>query len=216
MSASDFSRHVYEVQRSDQAVVLSDAASRRYFKPFLGVEKSVASASREVGCSVETMAYRVKTFVAADLLRLTRVEKRRGRPIKHYRSVADVFFLPLAVMPFTDVEEMLQAQSKPWIEFLLREIAHAIQQAKEVGQYLYRDSVGEVWFSGSPPSETLDSASKVAAVFDSFGELHLTNEEAQNLKQALSRIFTSYSEKSADSRASTKRFGYGVIFTSLR
>ena len=214
MLGADFSREIYEIETEEQASILFNVAGRRYFEPFLGRENNIASASREVGCSVETMTYRVKKFLASGFLAVTRMETRQGRAIKYYRSVADVFFLPLSIMPYADVEEMLEVQSRIWVESLVHGIAGALSQENDLGQYLYRDLNGEVWFSGSSPSKKSDDSYE-SVVFDSFGELFLTNEEAMALRKALIDVLLLYSSKSIPSRDNIKRFGYGILFTPL-
>lgn len=203
------------MEREDQAAILANPKSRRYFEPFLGRENSVASASRELNCSVETMTYRTKTFLQADLLKVVHDQKRRGRSIKHYRAVADVFFLPFVNMGQADVRETLQMQYSNRLEPLVAGIARVVDKSQTTGQYFYCDPEGEVWLSGSPPEKQPQSVSEMATALDAFGELHLTKEQATQLKQELSTLVDRYLELSKSKQKETQHFGYGLLLASL-
>ena len=84
----------HTVSDPEQARLLSNRESFRFFEPFVARELSATGAAEEVGCALDTMLYRIKTFVRAGLLQVSRLEKRAGRPIKHYRSVYDAYFIP--------------------------------------------------------------------------------------------------------------------------
>jgi hypothetical protein len=101
-----------EVRDPEQARLLTDPESFRYFGPFLAKDCTVYQAAKELGCNVDTMLYRVKTFVEADLLKIVETGSRRGRPIKVYRSSADAYFVPFAVTPFEDIEASIKQQFK--------------------------------------------------------------------------------------------------------
>jgi hypothetical protein len=88
---------------------LSDPESFRYFEPFIARDRTVKEAAEAVGCNLDTMLYRVRKFLNAGLLKVTRVEKRAGRPIKHYRSTSEAFFVPFEVTPYAELEERLEA-----------------------------------------------------------------------------------------------------------
>ena len=48
-----------------------------------------------MGCSLNTMLYRIKTLLLrAGLLEVVREEPRKGRAVKIYRSVHDAYFIP--------------------------------------------------------------------------------------------------------------------------
>ncbi len=100
----------YEVHDPLQARLLTHPVSKEFFKPFLARERTVSQTAAELGRSVSATLYRVKTFLRAGLLYVAREEKRSGRPIKHYRSVADAFLIPSETTPYAGLEERLSAQ----------------------------------------------------------------------------------------------------------
>ena len=68
----------YTVTDTAQARLLTEPRSRDFFKPFLARERSASQAAEELGCSLNTLLYRIKTFLQADLLHVTRQERRAG------------------------------------------------------------------------------------------------------------------------------------------
>ena len=53
----------HTVTDAEQARLLSNPASFRFLEPFVARERSVTAAAAEVGCSLDTMLYRVKTML---------------------------------------------------------------------------------------------------------------------------------------------------------
>ncbi len=193
----------FTVQDAEQARLLSDVKTRAYFEPFLAREMSVSAAAREVGCSLHAMLYRVRVFVGAGLLRVTREEARAGRSIKHYRSAHDAYYIPLEITPYAELEERLRAQFMPSAELLIRAWSHLLREVGQRGRRLYRDSAGFICSnSGDEKQHFLDYANPdFPAVFDFFLELHLPQDEAKQLQLellALYQRYLPYQEKSGN------------------
>ncbi|MEM4847871.1 MAG: helix-turn-helix domain-containing protein [Thermosphaera sp.] len=205
------------IERPEQARALSNPQSRKYFKPFVARERSVSEASKDVGCSVETMAYRVRTFMKADLLEVTRIQRRVGRPIKYYRAVADVFFIPFTVMPYTTVQEALEMQATTRMTSLLGSVARILDEIGRTGQYLFRGPDGDVWLSGTPPWGQPSSAKEALPALDSVGELQLTREQAKAFLEELLPLLDRYESFQTEGREKDHRpFGYCFIFAPVR
>lgn len=128
-----------------QARLLTDPAALRFFEPFLARSRSASQAAAEVGCKLDTMLYRVRTFTKAGLLEVARLEPRRGRPIKHYRSSADAYFIPFDLTPYADLEERIREQMKPHADLLARALARRLRRSGRQGQRLFRTAEGEVF-----------------------------------------------------------------------
>ncbi|MBA2664529.1 MAG: helix-turn-helix transcriptional regulator, partial [Chloroflexi bacterium] len=84
------------------AALLVDPDERRYFEPFLGRERTVTEAARELGVPPNGMRYRVRRMAKLGLLRIVREQPRAGRPMRVYRSVADRLFVPYVASPAVD------------------------------------------------------------------------------------------------------------------
>ena len=157
-----------------QAQLLTEPKSKAFFKPFLAVEHSAAEAAAELGCQLNTVLYRVKTFLEAGLLEVTRTQKRKGRAVKYYRSCHDAYFVPFTLTPYATLEERLEVQAEPIFGDLIRSYASALRQHERYGNYLFRsgeevvttDAVPELLPSGWPVlySDTVVGLSKTEAV----------------------------------------------------
>ena len=181
----------YTAQTAEQAKLLTDSTSKAFFKPFVGRDRTVSQAAAELGCNLNTLLYRIKTFVRADLLYVVREEKRAGRPVKVYRSVGDEIFIPFNSTPHADLEELLKAQLEPFLSNLLSHLAHAYRQNGSKGQRLYRDNKGTVW-TNMTESATGFSREDVQTSVMLYNDIttRLTDDEVRTLQRALSDLFT--------------------------
>jgi hypothetical protein len=128
-----------------QAALLSDLESAVYFEPFLARERTASQAAAELGCRLDTLLYRVRTFLAAGLLVVTRLEPRAGRPVKHYRSSADAYLIPFGVTPYADLEERIRELLHADEDAVVRGLARVLRSSHQDGQRLYRTARGEVF-----------------------------------------------------------------------
>jgi hypothetical protein len=183
----------------DQARLLSDLASFRYFEPFIALERTVSEAAAEASCGVDTMLYRVRTFLKAGLLKVARVQKRAGRPIKHYRSIADAFFVPFSVTPYATLEERLASQMEPGQRRLVASIAAVLRETGLDGRRIYRGSTGTVWNEAAADIETpiTPEDPNLPAALQYGTELYLGFDEAKALQRHLHELFLHYREREA-------------------
>ncbi len=201
------------VEDERQAKLLSDAESFRYFKPFIARDRTVSQAAEEVGCNLDTMLYRVKTFLEAGLLRVDRLEPRAGRPIKHYRSLADAYLIPHSATPYADVEERLRAQMRAGHDVLVRGTAKVLRDRSQEGRRVYRrQDTGEVWQESAgdavhefdfldPESLRTHFETYQGPVAEAFrDELFLTNEEAKAFLLELYALWFRYQGRQGETR----------------
>ena len=184
----------HTVRDAEQARLLSDMKSRVFFEPFLGRELSVSAAAQEVGCSLHAMLYRVRVFFEAGLLRIVKEEARAGRPIKHYRSVHDAYFIPFEMTPYAELEERLSVQFAPSVTMLTEAWSHLLREVGQHGRRLYRDSAGFICSdSGEAERQRFDfSDPDFPSAFDFFLELHLPQDEAKRLQLELLALYKRY------------------------
>jgi hypothetical protein len=207
------------VKDTEQARLLSDPTNSRYFEPFVARECTASQAAQEVGCNLDTMLYRVRTFMQAGLLKVVRLEPRRGRPIKHYRSSADAYFVPFEVTPFEDVEARIRRQNKENEDIIAPKLAKIARQSGREGRHIYRDSRGEVWSSSGVDATVLplnlDTVKEIRKnVYDRdrpisetmTGEFILTEAEARDLLFEFYNLWRRY--KKLPKHESKKRYFY--------
>jgi hypothetical protein len=139
-----------EVTDPAQAQVLTDPARLRFLVPFLGRTRTVGAAAAELACHPDTLLYRVRTLLDAGLLRVDHEAPRRGRPVKHYRSSADGYFVPFHASPFADLEEDLRTNWQAPFHTLIANMAQLLRAAGIEGHRVYR--VGDTVHVESAPS----------------------------------------------------------------
>jgi hypothetical protein len=193
-SSADF----YRVCTKAQVAILDDRTLARLFYPFLGREKTVSQAAAEVGCKLNAMHYRVKTFLEVGLLRVVREEKRAGRAVKIYRSVADAFFVPFQLTSHATHQEGWLAHITPVARRLARSMAEQHLMRERAGQCIFRDDRGNfVSLGGREVSESAEIVFHPDASYrplgsDRYGNIFLTEAEARELEHELVELFARY------------------------
>lgn len=161
------------VDDAQQARLLSDADSLAFLTPFLGREASMSQAARELGRPLDTVRYRVRRFCEAGLLQVTREERRPGRPIRYYRTVADGFVVPFELTPYAEIEERARDALRASDEVYVRALARAARSQGLDARRIYRDREGTVrqetatdvvpFPSAHPPTEVLSMEVRLEA-----------------------------------------------------
>lgn len=232
MTAKDSGRPPAEafhtVTDPEQARLLSDPASFRFFEPFVARERSVSAAAEEVGCSLDTLLYRVGTFLKGGLLRVSRLEKRAGRPIKHYRSAHDAYFIPFEVTPYAGLEERLDAHYRERQKLLVPAGARLLRSLGNEGRRVYRRlDDGEVWQESAGDIETFTDLydaptyrRRLEARRGSVGEmlddtLYLTDAEARALLLEFHALWWRYAQGRSRSEESGRPYFMQFNFLPL-
>ena len=201
-----------------QARLLSDPKSFSYFEPFIARTKTVKAAAEEVGCNLDTMLYRVKTFLKARLLEVVREEKRAGRPLKHYRSSSDAYFVPFEVTPYAGLEERIFEMRRANEATIVPAIARLLREFGWEGQRFYRDNKGEVWRESALDEGVsrpdLDNP-RLPIGRQVFDELHLLDEDARALQRELFRTWERYRAKDSQGSSNHKKYALELAFLKL-
>jgi len=188
----------FEVTTEQQASWLSTPSKRRFLLPFLGRDCTIKAASAETGCTLEVMYYRVQQLQRAGLVRMVRQEARRGRAVKHYRTVADQFFVPYTRMALDSLEDEVRAQWQVPLRQLSRGIAGVMRQHAYEGQYLSRLPSGEVSYAGGPAAACVDLPGHPRLALDALGEVRLSREQAAAFRQGLIGLVRSFQATEKD------------------
>jgi len=129
----------------ETAALLTDPSRQRFLIPFIGRDCTVAQAAGELEVALNSLLYRVKRFQAVGLLQVVREEKRAGRAVKVYRSVADAFYVPFALTRAETLEALLLELDSPLRTLLYRNIAQVMTQAEaELGLVVWRAGEADV------------------------------------------------------------------------
>ena len=219
----------FTVTKPEQARLLSDPESFRFFEPFVACELSATAAAEEVGCTLDTMLYRIKTFLKVGLLEVSRLEKRTGRPIKHYRSVHDAYFIPFDVTPYAELEERMREHHRAQEAVILPATAKLLRDSGLEGYEFYRHGKsGKVWGNAASRTGELSDTLKLffnphdaqlAASYrgpiggDFNSTLHLTDAEAKALMLKLYELRND--AKTQQAASGTKPYFLSVTFLPL-
>jgi hypothetical protein len=198
------------------AAVLSDPRARPFLEPFVGRTSSVKAAADAVGCHVDTMLYRVRVFLRVGLLKLAHTQARKGRAIKHYRTVHDAYFVPHELTPFATLEERLYATAEPHTRAWAQAAARRLQQRGTRGTVLYRDRFDVVWsYSAGLPRITdafdplkFEDRTRTPG-FDAMTTVFLDDTQARRVQTVLLELMASLREPSSAGRA----YQIGLFFT---
>ena len=189
-----------EVVRDDvRAALLLDPRTLRQLEPFLAAPRSVSEAARIRNEKPNTVLKRVQRFLKAGLVELAETVPRRGRPLRRYRTVADVFFVPFEASAAGSLEEAL-ADREAWYERLLR--SNVVRARREAlgpwGTRIYRDERGrlQVQMAVRPDADvtTLDRGGP--AVLSAWRDrLELDHVDAKALQRELFDLLLRYQRK---------------------
>ena len=164
----------------------------------------------ELEVDTSSMLYRVRQFVRLGLIEEVRVEPRRGRPIRHYRSVADGFFVPFQATSLTT-----QVSLSPYAFSRLQErLNESIGQAwlaacgeqQTLGMLVFRNAEGNITHNIVPdpeddrPNRFFDQLLEpdAPAVWDTWGNLRLTQEDAKALQMEMATLLKRYWPKETE------------------
>jgi hypothetical protein len=154
----------YRVVRDPAAAeLLMNPTTLRQLAPYLGRERTVGQAAVESGELANTVLKRAKRFLAAGLLEVSGTLPRRGRPMKLYRTTADLFFVPFEATAAESLEASLAERDAYWERLLRRNVVRARMEALGTwGTRVYRDERGrlQVQTAVTPEADatTLDAA----------------------------------------------------------
>lgn len=212
----------YTVTDPEQARLLSDPATFGFFEPFVAREQRLTAVAETLGCRLDTLLYRVRVFLKAGLLRVTRLEPRAGRPIKYYRSAFDAYFIPFEVTPFAELEERLAAGFRERQALVVPRVARVLRQSGRDGRRVYRRTDnGDVWqesAGGVYTSVDLYDAESyrryMAAHQGPVAEftddtLHLSDAEARDLLVELYGVWRRFAQK--EERDASKAYFFQFV-----
>ena len=196
-SASPRPEAFHVVEDPQQARLLSDPRTVRYFEPFLARERTVSQAADEVGVSLDTMLYRVRRLLAAGLLGVVREHPRPGRAIKVYRSTADAYFVPFHATPYADLAERLREELRPFLDESTDMLARLLGRLGVEGRRLFRTADGEVWQDASDTTARRfdPDATDLPPVEWTSGRVRLREEDAREMLHELRTLWTRMHER---------------------
>ena len=204
------SSKLLRVEDPQAARVVADLQARRFLEPFIAQERTVGEVAAELGVDMSSVLYRVRQFIRLGLLEETRAEPRKGRAIRYYRSVADSFFVPFAATPLVAQEALSPHTFGKFQEVLNESVGRAWLAAagerQMLGVHLYRRENGEL-SQNIVPDPDMDKPTRffeqllepdAPAVWDTWGGLELTREDAKALQHDIASLLGRYYAKAKE------------------
>lgn len=93
-------------------VLLREYSNWDWLEPFIGREATISDAAECSSVSLRKMYHFVQRGLNAKLLKISRLEPRKGRSTKYYRAVAETFFIAFEDLETTLEEELNSAHAE--------------------------------------------------------------------------------------------------------
>ena len=180
---SEALKHAFIVSDPATARIFADSPKRRLLLGFVDQPHSVSEAARASGEPLGRVHYHVTDLCRRGLLEVVREEKRKGRPIKHYRAVSAKFFVPIELVsrsPGAGLAAELRARLdeealKSDEEGLLFTTEQGRPRIFRISDGQRRRPFGEFWYI-----------------------YNMTQADAEELSQELDALFRRYHARSSD------------------
>jgi hypothetical protein len=199
MQAKLSPKTAFVLKTKAQARVFINAESRRWFYPFFAKTSTVSDAARALGEPANSVLYRVKEWCKLGLLNVVNEEKRHGRTVKLYRSVADEFFMPHDSSETEDLIEFLRVMNTPYLETLFKSIVHAGEQlSTKWGVQFTPDEQNDyrIFPATAPDQPWLQLSKNSPAVLNEItSDLKLSPQDAKAFQLELCQLLQKYLAK---------------------
>lgn len=106
------------VDSAQVAAVLARGRGTQYLGPYFGDENSIAQATTELGQPLGKVHYWTHRWHDLGLLAIRSTTPRRGRPVRKYRTIADVFEVPAHLLPDTLLRAQLDRTNRELLDAL--------------------------------------------------------------------------------------------------
>ncbi|CAM4446228.1 hypothetical protein [Deinococcus marmoris] len=162
-------------------------------------EWAVASLAASLHLPLNATHHRVRRLLRLGLVRETRLEARRGRPIRHYRASSEGYLVPYHATPLGSLEELVGVYEQEFTVRFLRAVVGAatplVSDEREIGLRVFLDG-GEVSFDVTPTAGAFQYADLLRpdrpALLLNWGTLHLDSADAKALQHELSELHARY------------------------
>jgi hypothetical protein len=176
----------------ETALFLVNHSKNEFLRPFMAAEASLSEAAKLLGVGKTKMSYWITRLLEMQLIAVARVEKRGRHQVQIYRSCADVFSIPLEVVPVESDEALLAVhQSGLWPE-----IHHSVSVAARkyaAGWHVRIFQVNRVLrVDIVPESGDLEDG----RIFNTWGTLYLDDAQAKAMRTELGRLLRRYASLS--------------------
>lgn len=121
--------------------LILDADVRRILSVFMLSDSTIKTVADRLDLPLNAVHHKVKLLERADLLTVHKIETRRGRPIKHYRSTAQGFFVPFVETSSAGLTEFVRQQVglplAAFVELVASAGSSVVEDVNQAGMRFY-------------------------------------------------------------------------------
>jgi DNA-binding MarR family transcriptional regulator len=187
----------------EAAKFFTHAINADHLTPFVAGEKSLAEAAQELNITKSRMNYWVNKLLELDLIYTVRVEKRGRHHLSIYRATADMFVVPVALLPTDSDEDIFQLTT--FEERVKRSLADFRHMYMKDWLLRYELVNGVATLNIEPPEKRKEELK----VVNSWGQLSLNEKQAEAFRQEINRVLERYQKASQKNQG--KSFLYKMI-----
>ncbi|HEX5257367.1 MAG TPA: helix-turn-helix domain-containing protein [Sphingomicrobium sp.] len=159
------------------ARILEDGRRRRLLLSFVNRDRSLKEAAEINGLPLNLAHYHLRQLIDADLVEVTREQKRAGRPIKFYRARYSAYLIPAALLRSRPAEQLARSLATALENSRNRAGAGILLDIDDSGRARMREAAG----AGPMPLEI-------------WRRLNLSRREAERLFEELTATIHRYEQ----------------------
>lgn len=181
------------LESPEAAIFLVELNSVLHLYPFMGGEASMAEAARRVGVSKSRMSYWLRKMLRMGVIEQTRVERRGKHDVPLYRATAETFTVSTDRVPAATDEEILTLNSRTFEAMERRSIVRSSSNNRPGWKLRLSFEERVPRLQMIPP----DSSVEEGDVFNKWGCLALTAQQAAALRAELNELLQRYAAQEA-------------------
>jgi hypothetical protein len=194
------------IDNHDAALFFTSFDNVQYLQPFILGEYSLSEAARTLNISKTRMSYWLTKMQALNLILVVRIEKRGKHNVPIYRAVADMFRVPLELLPIESDEAILEAHTKSFEQSVKRSLVRIGRKYAEGWHVSCSVKEGRVRLDIMPGSGKLEDAK----IINYFGRLRLNEKQASTLRQDMKKLLEHYIKETAQNKEE-KRYLFKLL-----
>lgn len=191
-----------DAEKQSSALLLEDL-NRKIVQVCIPEARTLSELADLLHTEMNPLHYRVQRLLKAGFLSISHIEKRAGRPIKHYRATQETFFVPFRYTPYEDMASYCYGLTSSSLKGFWES---AFQKAQELsGEWglcmayspRRKSFVMQVQREHDARDEKSDMEQWALEnhVLGTFDQLHLAPPEAHAMYHELLAVYRKYAQK---------------------
>ncbi|HVV65075.1 MAG TPA: winged helix-turn-helix domain-containing protein [Rhizomicrobium sp.] len=171
----------YRIRAGKQAAAIDHPVRSRLLMACARRERSLTELARDLGQPLSKLHYHLALLKGSGLVRVSRVQRRSGRPIRYYRAIAGSFLVSLADVP--------EPAGEKWSRELRESLTRQANRG-EMSLFFHFDEAGQM------KVRLIDSSGRgrSSRAFDYWKVLSLTAEQRISLSADLAEVIARYEQ----------------------